>query len=49
MTYDVPRPIIFILDRNGVIKAKLYEDTFKKHLPVGLAIETLDKIARAKG
>jgi peroxiredoxin len=42
--YGVPRPIIFVLDRNGVIKAKLYEDTFKKRPPVGLVIETLDKI-----
>ena len=47
--YGVPRPIIFILDRNGVIKAKLYEDTFKKRPPVGLVIETLDKIADSKG
>jgi len=46
--YGVPRPIIFILDRNGVIKAKLYEDTFKKRPPVGLVIETLDKVASAK-
>src|ERR1700677_941407 len=43
--YGVPRPIIFILDRNGVIKAKLYEDTFKKRPPVSLVIETLDKVA----
>jgi peroxiredoxin len=43
--YGVPRPIIFILDRNGVIEAKLYEDTFKKRPPVSLVIETLDKVA----
>ena len=42
--YGVPRPIIFILDRNGMIKAKLYEDTYKKRPPVGLVIETLDKL-----
>jgi peroxiredoxin len=42
--YGVPRPIIFILDRNGVIKAKLYEDTFKNRPPVSLVIETLDKV-----
>ena len=46
--YGVPRPIIFILDRNGVIKAKLYEDTYKKRPPIGLVIETLDKVAAAK-
>jgi peroxiredoxin len=43
--YGVPRPIIFILDRDSVIKAKLYEDTFKKRPPVSLVIETLDKFA----
>ena len=49
LAYGVPRPIIFILDRNGIIKAKLYEDTYKKRPPVGLVIETLDKVASAKG
>jgi peroxiredoxin len=47
--YGVPRPIIFILDRNGVIKAKLYEDTYKKRPPIGLVIETLDKVAAGRG
>jgi peroxiredoxin len=42
--YGVPRPIIFILDRKGVIKAKLYEDTFKTRPPIGLVLETLDKL-----
>ena len=46
--YSVPRPIIFILDRNGVIKAKLYEDTYTKRPPTPLVIETLDKMAAAK-
>jgi peroxiredoxin len=46
--YGVPRPIIFILDRSGVIKAKLYEDTYRKRPPVGLVIETLDKITAEK-
>ena len=44
--YGVPRPIIFILDTNGVIKAKLYEATYRKRPPVGLVIETLDKVAK---
>jgi peroxiredoxin len=43
--YGVPRPIIFILDKNGVIKAKLYEDTYAKRPPTALVIETLDKVA----
>ncbi len=42
--YGVPRPIIFVLNRNGVIKAKLYEETYKTRPPVGLVIETLDKL-----
>lgn len=46
--YGVPRPIIFVLDRDGVVKAKLYEDTFTKRPPVGLVIETLDKVAGTK-
>lgn len=44
--YGVPRPIIFILDKNGVIKAKLYEDTYTKRPPATLVIETLDKLAK---
>ena len=47
--YGVPRPIIFVLDRSGIIKAKLYEDTYKKRPPVGLVIEALDKVAATKG
>jgi peroxiredoxin len=43
--YGVPRPIIFVLDRGGTIKAKLFEETFKKRPPLGLVIETLDKVA----
>jgi peroxiredoxin len=45
--YGVPRPIIFILDRNGVIKAKLYEDTYTKRPPATLVIDTLDKVAKS--
>ena len=43
--YGVPQPIIFVLNRNGVVRAKLYEDTFQKRPPVVLVIETLDKLA----
>ena len=46
LAYGVPRPIIFILDRNGTIKAKLYEDTYAKRPPTTLVIETLDKMAK---
>ena len=44
MAYGVPRPIIFILDRHGVIKAKLYEDTFKERPPAALVVKTLNSI-----
>lgn len=46
--YGVPRPIIFVLDKNGVVKAKLYEDTYTKRPPAKLVLETLDKLASAK-
>jgi peroxiredoxin len=42
--YGVPRPIIFFLDRGGVIRAKLFEATFQKRPPLGLVLETLDSL-----
>ena len=47
--YGVPRPIIFVVGRDGTIKAKLFEDTFKKRPPLGLVLETLDKLAAEPG
>jgi peroxiredoxin len=41
--YGVPRPIIFILDPDGVIKAKLYEESFKDRPPVAAVISKLDE------
>lgn len=46
--FGVPRPIIFVVDRDGTIKAKLFEDTFRKRPPVSLVIETLDKVAATR-
>ena len=43
--YGVPRPIIFILDKSGTIKAKLYEETYQKRPPATLVVTTLDKVA----
>jgi peroxiredoxin len=40
----VPRPIIFVLDTGGVIKAKLYEETFKLRPPVIAVISKLDEL-----
>jgi peroxiredoxin len=45
--YGVPRPIIFVLDKAGVIKAKLYEESFKVRPPVTAVISTLDGLAKA--
>jgi peroxiredoxin len=47
LAYGVPRPIIFILDKNGVIKAKLYEETYTKRPPATLVIEALDRLAKS--
>lgn len=47
--YGVPRPIILIVDRDGTIRAKLSEDTYRKRPPVGLVIETLNKVAATRG
>jgi len=43
--HGVPRPIIFVLDRNGTVKAKLYEETYTKRPPAMLVVETLHKVA----
>jgi peroxiredoxin len=43
--YGVPRPIIFILDTHGVIKAKLFEETYKTRPPVATVIAKLDALA----
>jgi len=45
IAFGLPRPIIFILDTNGVIKAKLYEETYKTRPPAALVIQAIDKLA----
>jgi peroxiredoxin len=42
--YGVPRPIILILDPSAVIKAKLYEESFKNRPPVTAVISKLDEL-----
>ena len=44
--YGVPRPIIFILYRNGVIKSKLFEESYKVRPPVAAVISRLDELAK---
>jgi len=41
----VPRPIIFFISRDGVIQAKLFEETFKQRPPLSLVLETLDRLS----
>ncbi len=47
--HGVPRPIILILDRQGTIKAKLFEESFTKRPPLGLVLETLDRLMASGG
>jgi peroxiredoxin len=42
--YGVPRPIIFVLDPQGVIKAKPFEESFKNRPPVSSIISRLDEL-----
>jgi len=44
--HGVPRPIIFVLDKTGVIKAKLYEESFKVRPPVAAIVSTLDELGK---
>jgi peroxiredoxin len=44
--YGVPRPIIFILDRDGTIRSKLYEESFKVRPPVTAVVSKLDELGR---
>jgi peroxiredoxin len=44
--YGVPRPIILILDRNEVIKAKLYEESYKVRPPVAAVISKLNEMGK---
>ncbi len=44
--FGVPRPIIFVLDKNGMIKAKLYEESFKVRPPVTAVISKLDELGK---
>ena len=47
--YGVPRPIIFVLDSQGVIKAKLFEESFKYRPRITTVISTLDELGGQSG
>jgi len=42
--YGVPRPIIFVLDSQGVIKAKFFEESFKYRPRITTVISKLDEL-----
>ena len=42
--HGVPRPIIFVIDRQGVIRAKLYEEAYQKRPPASLVLQTIDRL-----
>jgi peroxiredoxin len=47
--YGVPRPIIFVLDTEGVIKAKFFEDSFKYRPRITTVISKLDELGGRSG
>jgi peroxiredoxin len=47
--YGVPKAIIFVLDSQGVIKAKLFEDNFKYRPRVTAVISKLDELGGRSG
>jgi peroxiredoxin len=42
--HGVPTPIIFVVARDGTIKAKLFEESFKNRPSLGLVLETIDRV-----
>ena len=42
--HGVPKPTLFIVARDGTIKAKLFEESFKDRPQLGLVLETIDKV-----
>jgi len=47
--YGVPRAIIFVLDAQGVIKAKFFEDNFKYRPRITTVISKLDELGGRSG
>lgn len=42
--YGVPRPAIFVIDRKGVIRASLAEETYQKRPPLAEVLKALDGV-----
>src|SRR5213075_469109 len=47
--HGVPRAIIFVLDAQGVIKAKLFEESFKYRPRITTVISKLDELGGRSG
>ena len=46
--HGVPRPMILVLDRAGLVKAKLFEESYRQRPPAALLVEALDSVAAAR-
>lgn len=46
MAHGVPRPAIFVVDRAGVVKAKLAEERYQDRPPVDVVVAAVDRAAR---
>lgn len=42
--HGVPHPVLLILDAKGIVKAKLFEEDYKKRPPIPLLVQTLDNL-----
>ncbi|MFZ4380769.1 MAG: peroxiredoxin family protein [Sandarakinorhabdus sp.] len=42
--YGVPRPAIYVIDRQGVIRARLMEDDYRKRPPVEVVLAAVDAL-----
>ena len=42
--HGAPKPVIFVVARDGTIKAKLFEESFKNRPSLALLLETIDKV-----
>jgi peroxiredoxin len=42
--HGVPRPIILMVDRGGVVRGKLFEETYQKRPPSALVLQAIDRL-----
>jgi len=46
LAHGVPRPAIYVIDRKGVIRARLMEDTYRKRPPVEVVLAAVDALGQ---